>query len=250
MNKIAGSVGIIGRQESDGQSQNGGEDPSHVEYYSLTLSNTGAWSINRSDFSGTVTSLASGTAPSAAGLGAWHQLALTFDGSDIVASVDGTTVGSVIDTAYGAGKVGLLTSGYTAGDQFDNLSVTPLTDPAVPVTLPSNGGTPLMTTIPYSATGSGVDQWTYNGSWSSGGGNTWSDTPGDTAALTFKGSAVTLDSIVYNGQGIVNVSVDGGPATPVDLYRATSNGFSAPVFTANQLDPSVTHTLTVTVTGT
>ena len=75
MNKAAGSAGIIGREQSDGQNPYGGEDPTHVDYYSLTLGNSGAWSINRSDYSGTITSLASGTVPVAAGLGTWHRLA-------------------------------------------------------------------------------------------------------------------------------------------------------------------------------
>src|SRR5581483_2186788 len=63
---------------------------------------------------------------SAAGLGTWHRLLLTFNGSTISAAVDGTTVGTVTDTTYSAGKIGLFTGGYTAGDQFANLSVTAL----------------------------------------------------------------------------------------------------------------------------
>jgi hypothetical protein len=180
--------------------------------------------------------LASGTLPSAAGLGAWHNLALTFDGSTIAASIDGATVGTVTDTAYSTGKVGVFTGGYTAGDQFANLAVTALS---------TNGRT-----IPYSSIGSGVDQWQYSGSWSSGTDNTWSNTTGDTATLRFNGSSVALNSIVYNGQGIMAVSVDGGAATSVDLYRSSGTGATAPVFTRSGLDATVTHTLKVTVTGT
>jgi hypothetical protein len=126
MNKVAGSAGIVGRQKSAGEQANNGEDPTKVKGYWLSLSNTGAWAIKRSDFSSTMTTLASGTVASAAGLGTWHRLALTLNGSTITALVDGTTVGTVTDTSYSAGKVGLFTGGYTPGDQFANLTVTSL----------------------------------------------------------------------------------------------------------------------------
>jgi hypothetical protein len=127
MNKVAGSVGIVGREQNAGVQANGGEDPTHVNGYWLSLSNTGNWSVKRSDFSNNIVALASGTAPGAAGLGTWHQLALTFNGSTISAAIDNATVATVSDTAYSAGKVGLFTGGYTAGDQFANLAVTPTT---------------------------------------------------------------------------------------------------------------------------
>ncbi|MFJ4201135.1 galactosylceramidase [Streptomyces sviceus] len=239
MNKAAGSVGIAGRQKSAGEQWHAGEDPTHVKGYWFSLSDTGAWSVTRSDFSDNVVTLASGTAPGAAGRGTWHNLALGFSGATITAAIDGTKVATVTDTAYGAGKIALFTGGYTAGGQFANLAVTPL-----------SGGTPQTVTVPYSTTGSGTNQWQYSGSWSSGGGNTWSDTAGNTATLTFKGSYVALDSVAYNSQGIMTVSVDGGAATSVDLYRDSGQGVTAPVFTANNLDATATHTLKVTVTGT
>lgn len=239
MNKASGSVGIAGRQQSAGAQWNAGEDPTHVNGYWFSLSDTGGWSLTRSDFSDNVVTLASGTASAAAGLGTWHHLALGFSGATITAAIDGTAVGTVSDSTYGGGKVALFTGGYTAGDQFANLAVTP-----------QSGGTTQTVTVPYSTTGGGVGQWQYSGSWSSGGGNTWSNTAGSTATLTFKGSGATLDSVVYNGQGVLNVSVDGGAATSVDLYRSSSTGVSAPVFTADGLDPAATHTLKVTVTGT
>jgi hypothetical protein len=51
-------------------------------------------------------------------------LALSFNGSTISASIDAATVSTLTDSTYGSGKVGLFTGGYTAGDQFANLSVT------------------------------------------------------------------------------------------------------------------------------
>jgi hypothetical protein len=83
-----------------------------------------------------------------------------------------------------------------------------------------------------------------------GSGNTWSNTTGDTATLSFEGSYVALNSTAYNGQGIMSVSVDGGAATSVGLYRNSSQGVNAPVFTADGLDPTATHILKVTVTVT
>ncbi|MFI1092595.1 galactosylceramidase [Streptomyces sp. NPDC020917] len=246
-NAQPGSVGILGRQSNLGGTM---EDPSHVHYYSLTLSDTGTWSINVADGSGKAAApLTTGTLPSAAGLNTWHNLALTFDGSQIFASVDGTTVGSATDTTLSAGKIGLVASGYLAGEQYDNLKVSTLTDLAVPVELPSGTHNPeTVTDIGYGTTGAAVNQWQYSGTWQSGGGNTWNNTTGDHATLTFQGDRVSLQSITNPSNGIVNVSVDGQNPTPVDLYSAAST--LASVFTRTGLDPSKQHTLTVTVTGT
>ena len=60
------------------------------------------------------------TAP---GTGTWQHLALTFSGATITAAINGTTVGTVTDSSYSAGMIGLATSGYQIA-QFDNLSVT------------------------------------------------------------------------------------------------------------------------------
>lgn len=220
-----------------------------VNYYSLTLSDTGTWSINLTDGSGGIQSLAGGTVASAAGLNTWHNLALTFDGSQIYASVDGTTVGSVTDTTLAAGKVGFVASGYSAGEQYDNLKVSTLTKLAVPVALPTGTHTPeSVTSVNYSTTGSAVDQWQYTGTWQSGGGNTWDNTVGDSATLTFQGDSVTLQSMANASNGIVNVSVDGGSPTAVDLY--SNNNSLTSVFTRTGLDPSKQHTLSVAVTST
>ncbi|WP_327242130.1 galactosylceramidase [Streptomyces sp. NBC_01320] len=242
-NAKPGSVGILGRE------RNLDPDPTQVNFYSLTLSDTGAWSINLRSGSGNVKSLASGTVASAAGLNTWHNLALTFDGSLIFASVDGATVGSVTDATHSAGKVGLVASGYSAGEQYDNLKVSALTDLAVPVALPAGVHTPgVVTNVDYSTTGSAVNQWQYSGTWASGGGNTWNNTVGDSAKLTFQGDSVTLQSITNGNNGIVNVSVDGDSPTAVDLY--SKSGGVTSVFTRTGLDPAKQHTMVVTVTNT
>jgi hypothetical protein len=112
----AGAVQLLGRvgtQHSFG--------PAGINEYYLQLSNTGAWSIVRNNTSDTLTTLASGTV-TAPGTGTWHHLALTFNGTAISAAIDGTTVGTVTDSTYHSGMVGLGTSGYQT-DQFDNLAV-------------------------------------------------------------------------------------------------------------------------------
>ena len=245
-NAQPGSVGILGRQSNLGGTQ---EDPSRVHYYSLTLSDTGAWSINLADGSGkAATSLIGGTVSSAAGLNTWRNLALTFDGSLIYASVDSTTVGSVTDATLAAGKVGLVASGYLGGEQYDNLKVSTLTALAVPVVLPAGTHTPeLVTNISYATTGTAVNQWQYNGTWKTGGGNTWSDTLGDSATLTFQGDSVTLQSMANPNNGIINVSVDGDSPTVIDLYNAKAGVRS--VYTRAGLDAATQHTLVVSPTG-
>jgi hypothetical protein len=97
-------------------------DPAAINDYYLQLSNAGAWSIVRNSTSGTLTTLASGTV-TAPGLNTWQQLALTFNGHTISAAINGTTVGTVTDSAYASGMIGLGTSGYQT-DQFSDLSTT------------------------------------------------------------------------------------------------------------------------------
>ncbi|TDT97799.1 O-glycosyl hydrolase [Streptomyces sp. 846.5] len=155
--KTAGSVQLLGRagtQHSFG--------PAGINDYYLQLSNTGAWSIVRNTTGNTLTTLASGTV-TAPGLGSWHHLALTFNGSSISAAVDGTTVGSATDSSYIAGMVGLGTSGYQ-GDQFDNLTVTPVgtTPTARPIVAVDNSGKCVDDNNGSSANGTKVQMWDCN----------------------------------------------------------------------------------------
>ena len=120
----AGAVQLMGRagwQHSFG--------PAGIDDYYLQVSNTGAWSIVRNNTSDTLTTLASGTV-SALGTGTWHHLALTLNGKSISAAIDGTTVGTVTDSTYSSGMIGLGVDGYQT-DQFDNLSVS-AAGPAAP----------------------------------------------------------------------------------------------------------------------
>ena len=113
----AGSAQLLGRVGTQK-----GETAADINDYYLQLSNTGAWSIVRNSASGGLTTLASGTV-TAPGTGTWQHLALTFSGATITAAINGTTVGTVTDSSYSAGMIGLATSGYQIA-QFDNLSVT------------------------------------------------------------------------------------------------------------------------------
>ncbi|MGH3158092.1 MAG: ricin-type beta-trefoil lectin domain protein [Streptosporangiaceae bacterium] len=112
----AGAVQLLGRAGTQE-----GFSPANINDYYLQLSNTGAWSIVRNSTSGTLTTLASGTV-TAPGTGTWQKLALTFNGSTISAAINGSTVGTVTDTTYPSGMIGLGTDGYQT-DQFSDLSV-------------------------------------------------------------------------------------------------------------------------------
>lgn len=109
-----GWVGVMGRVNSTGDGY--GTTPN--AYY-VTLSPTGAWTFNKSAFSGG-TAITNGQATLATG--SWHNLKLVFQGTSIKGLVDATQVFSVTDATYGKGSVGLATlAGTTA--LFDNLLV-------------------------------------------------------------------------------------------------------------------------------
>ncbi|MFC8722137.1 RICIN domain-containing protein [Kitasatospora sp. NPDC057198] len=119
----AGSAEILGRAGSQGRN-NGGLDA-----YRLSLADTGAWQLVRTDTAWNTTVLARGSVR-APGTGTWHRLALGFQGSTLTAAIDGTRVGTATDTALGGGLVGLGTDGYHAA-QYANLFVAPGTPAAV-----------------------------------------------------------------------------------------------------------------------
>jgi hypothetical protein len=154
----AGAVQLLGRA---GAQQ--AFSPADINDYYLQLSNTGAWSIVRNSTSGTLTTLASGTV-TAPGLGTWQQLSLTFNGAAISAAINGTTVGTVTNSAYASGMVGLGTSGYQP-DQFSDLSVT-LVESATP-TGPIIAGVDTAECVDVNganySNGTLIEEWTCNG---------------------------------------------------------------------------------------
>jgi hypothetical protein len=153
----AGSAQLLGRVGTQKS-----ETVADINDYYLQLSNTGAWSIVRNSTSGTLTTLASGTV-TAPGLDTWHNLALTFNGSSITAAIDGKTVGSVTDSTYTSGMIGLGTSGYQT-DQFDNLSVTPVSGTASGPIVAGNDSSECVDDNAGSSTnGTAIQLWDCNG---------------------------------------------------------------------------------------
>jgi O-glycosyl hydrolase len=111
------TVELLGRVNQQGRNNNG------LDAYHLRVSDTGAWSIDKSDTSWNFTTLASGTT-TALGTGSWHTVALSLQNSTLTATIDGTTVGSATDSSFTNGQAGLGVTGYQT-DQFDNFSLTP-----------------------------------------------------------------------------------------------------------------------------
>jgi hypothetical protein len=115
-----GEVELIGRAGTQRRPQ------SHQQGYFFRVSDTGAWSLFKSDSRGKHTDLAKGSvAP--IGVGSWHRFSLSFNNDRITAHLDGTEVTAVTDSSYLAGQVGLGLTSYDT-DQFDNLFITPHID--------------------------------------------------------------------------------------------------------------------------
>ncbi|MCA1218590.1 NPCBM/NEW2 domain-containing protein [Streptomyces sp. 8L] len=111
-----GTLELIGRAGTQNRPQ------SHQQGYFFQISDTGAWTILKSDADGNRTVLMR-SSTTALGTGTWHRLALSFSGPAITASVDGKKLGTVQDSSYAAGQGGLGLTSYDL-DQFDNLSFT------------------------------------------------------------------------------------------------------------------------------
>jgi hypothetical protein len=112
-----GTVELLGRANTQSRPQ------AHQNGYLFRVSDTGDWSIVRSDTSGSYVTVASGRT-AAPGTGGWHHLSVTFQDNTITGALDGNTVGSATDAAWSSGQAGIGVVGYQT-DQFDNLSVTP-----------------------------------------------------------------------------------------------------------------------------
>jgi Ricin-type beta-trefoil lectin domain len=153
----AGTAELFGRANTQDRPQ------SDQAAYLFRASNTGAWSIGKSDTSGNITTLASGTT-GALGTDSWHTLSLTMQGSVISASINGRQVGSVTDTSYESGVAGIGVTGYQT-DQFDNLNITPGTNSTSPTGPVASGmsGKCLDDYTGSTANGTIADLWDCNG---------------------------------------------------------------------------------------
>jgi Calcineurin-like phosphoesterase len=81
-----------------------------------------------------------------------------------------------------------------------------------------------------------------------GGGVKYAGTRGNTAQFTFKGRSVAWVSTLGSDRGKAKVAIDGVRVKTVDLY-ASGKQAKEVVFSRSDLDPAVSHTLTVQVTG-
>jgi hypothetical protein len=96
----AGSAGLISRFSLQGN------DPKHFDGYQFDLRADGSWQLLANAQKALAVTLASGTV-SGITPGTWHALALQAGGSELTASVDGTQVAQVQNTAYGSGLAGI-----------------------------------------------------------------------------------------------------------------------------------------------
>jgi beta-galactosidase GanA len=76
----------------------------------------------------------------------------------------------------------------------------------------------------------------------------WSEEAGDTASVTFTGTAVQWIGPKDNNGGIAEVSIDGQQVATVDTYDAAGKEFQQVLYSTSGLSAG-THTLTITVTG-
>ena len=97
----SGSADLIGH--SNGVEQFG---PGSSPGYHLRVNSSGSWSLFAEDSDGNDRTLASGSR--SIGTNMWHTLSLNLNGTSIQASIDGTTVADVTDSAFRGGQVGLL----------------------------------------------------------------------------------------------------------------------------------------------
>ncbi|MFI6247487.1 RICIN domain-containing protein [Streptomyces sp. NPDC051016] len=205
LEKSGSAAEILGRVGTQAQN-NGGLDAYH-----LRLSDTGAWSLLRTNSSWTWTTLASGTV-TAPGTSTWQHLALSFQGTTVTAGIDGTTVGTVTDSTYGGGQAGLGTAGYYPV-QYANFSVTAGTVPDLSDTykiVSARSGKVVDAIGAGTANGTLIDQWTANG----GTNQQW------TLALNSAGYYTVTG--VGSGKALDIPNATTSPGTQLELY--TPNG--------------------------
>lgn len=119
----------------------------------------------------------------------------------------------------------------------------------------------IVTSIDDITTGTGINQFNFSGTWSSGaqsgaygGSNHWSSTTGSSYSLKFTGTQAVIYNAESNINGISAISIDGGTATNVDNWSSGTTGtlpinYSVPVYVSPILADG-SHTLSVSVTGT
>jgi hypothetical protein len=119
----SGAVFLAGLVSAPGDTNPAGNLPEYFNGYSILVGSNGAWSLLKDSVSSAPTPLSSGSV-AAPGLNAWVKLTMTFNGTNVSASIDGIQVASVTDSTYSAGQVGFGVAGWQTA-QFSNLSVAP-----------------------------------------------------------------------------------------------------------------------------
>jgi galactosylceramidase len=216
----------------------------------------------------------------------WHHVQLSFIDDQVTASVDNEQVTDYQIPLGGlsSGQIAL-GSGYHFAD-FDNLKVE-AADPKLPIFVKrvddadpgirytaatgqwdhvvdtytnyqrtlSNATAGNLISINDRTTGTGLYQFNYSGTWSSGSqsgaynsDNSWTSVAGNGYTVSFQGIQARIYAPVAPNHGIFAVSIDGGPESMVDLYAPTRADQTL-VYTSPTL-PDGTHILKVRVTGT
>jgi O-glycosyl hydrolase len=112
-----GAVDLIGRLT-------GMSDDDTPNSYVLRVSDTGAWSVLKTNTKKAEAVLASGRVIPL-GVGRWHTLSLEFQGPVLTPRIDGVILAPISDPSYAKGMAGLGVVGYNFA-QFDNFKVDPL----------------------------------------------------------------------------------------------------------------------------
>jgi len=132
-NDKPGTVSIVGRA---GSQQRGAINDTLTSGYKLKVDEGGNWTLSVSDLLVKSDSkiLASGSVPFSART--WHNLKLSFSGTNIKGYIDGQLVTSVTDSTYAKGAAGL-SSGYNYA-QYDNIAIHPQISPQTQLVLADN----------------------------------------------------------------------------------------------------------------
>ncbi|WP_339316740.1 RICIN domain-containing protein [Paenibacillus sp. FSL R10-2734] len=155
----SGAVSIYGRI---GRALSGG-NVNDYKGYRLSIYDTGNWYLCYGDpysyETGSDVVLASGVM-SGFSANTWHNVKLSFMGTNIKAYVDSNQIASVTDSRTGSGMVGL-GSGWNFA-QYDNLQVAPIDVPYYKI-INRNSGKALDIPGHSSNDGTQLEQWTFNG---------------------------------------------------------------------------------------
>lgn len=162
------------------------------------------------------------------------------DGGDVLVATNNDSAARTFTTTWN--QQGSFSYTLPAG-----ATVTFTTEDSPALALPAASAT----TVLYTRTGTGLDQWDFqpSGAWASGDGNEYSNQAGASATLRFTGSGISLYAFPNALNGIVSIAVDGGTPKQVD-FSADPTRTPTVMASFAGLDPSASHTLVETVTGT